>query len=161
MSRRKDIFSWGLIVLVLALIGAAAVYVLWPQLQPHATVRISDGVFAAKVVRTPSEREKGLSGTNDLRQDQAMLFVYDKDNEWPIWMKDMNYPIDIVWLDKDKKVVYIVKNAPPESYPYETFIPKQEARYVLELPAGTVGKKSIIIGTEAAFDENTLEGFGL
>ena len=76
-------------------------------------------------------------------------------------MKDMNYPIDIVWLDKDKKIVYIVKNAPPESYPYETFVPKQDARYVLELPAGTVGPKSIVIGKEAAFDENTLEGFGL
>jgi uncharacterized membrane protein (UPF0127 family) len=161
MSRRKDIFSWGLIVLVLLLVAAAAVYILWPQLQPHATVRIGDGVFAAKVVNTPADRAKGLSGTDNLRQDQAMLFVYDTDDKQAIWMKDMNYPIDIVWLDKDKKVVYIVKNAPPESYPYETFIPKQDARYVLELPAGSVGQKSITIGLTAMFDENTLEGFGL
>jgi uncharacterized protein len=161
MSRRKDIFSWGLIVLVLALVGAAAVYILWPQLQPHATIRIGDGVFAAKVVRTPAEREKGLSGTGSLRDDQAMLFVYESNGKWPIWMKDMNYPIDIVWLDTNKEVVYIVINAPPESYPYETFTPKQDARYVLELPAGTVGQKSIVIGKEASFDENALEGFGL
>ncbi len=71
----------------------------------------------------------------------------------------MKYPIDIVWLDKDKKVVYIVKNAPPESYPYENFTPKQDARYVLELPAGTVSKKSIAIGKEAMFDENAIEGW--
>jgi uncharacterized protein len=161
MSRRKDIFSWGLIVLVLALVGAAAVYILWPQLQPHATVRVGDGVFAAKVVRTPAEREKGLSGTGTLREDQAMLFVYDTEGKWPIWMKDMNYPIDIVWLNKDKEVVYIVINAPPESYPQETYIPKQSARYILELPAGMVNKKSIVIGKEASFDENMLEGFGL
>lgn len=161
MSRRKDIFSWGLVVLVLALVGATATYILWPQLQPHATVRIGDAVFAAKVAKTPEEREKGLSGTSNLRQDQAMLLVYEDDGKWPIWMKDMNYPIDIVWLDKDKKIVYIVKNAPPESYPYESFTPKQEARYVLELPAGIAGKKSIIIGASASFDENTLEGFGL
>lgn len=161
MSRRKDIFSWGLIVLVLILVAAAAVYILWPQLQPHATVRIGDGVFAAKVVKTAKEREKGLSGTNELRKDQAMLFVYDKEAKWSIWMKDMNYPIDIVWLDSEKKVVYIVKNAPPESYPYETFTPKQDARYVLELPAGSIGPKSIVIGEDAAFDENSLEGFGL
>jgi uncharacterized membrane protein (UPF0127 family) len=148
-------------VLVLALVGAAAVYILWPQLQPHATVRIGDAVFAAKVAKTPAEREKGLSDTASLRQDQAMLFVYEDDGKWPIWMKDMSYSIDIVWLDKDKKIVYMVKNAPPESYPYETFTPKQDARYVLELPAGTVGKKSIIIGATASFDENTLEGFGL
>ena len=160
MSRRKDIFSWGIIVLILAFVIAAAIYILWPQLQPHATVRIGDTVFAAKVAKTQAEREKGLSDTKGLRENQALLFVYERDGMWPIWMKDMKYPIDIVWLDKDKKVVYIVKNAPPESYP-ETFTPKQEARYILEMSAGTVEKKSIVIGTIAGFDENTLEGFGL
>jgi uncharacterized protein len=90
-----------------------------------------------------------------------MLFVYDRDDKWPIVMKGMNYPIDIVWLNKDKEVVYIVKKAPPESYPYETFIPKQDSRYVIELPSGTVDRKSIKIGKAASFDENTLEGFGL
>lgn len=161
MSRRKDFLSWGLIVLGLALIISAALYVLWPQLQPHATVRIGDGVFMARVAKTPEERQKGLSGTGNLRENQAMLFVYDTDDKWSIWMKDMNYPIDILWLDQNKKVVYIVKNAPPESYPYESFVSKDKARYVLELPAGTVVKKSIIIGMEAAFDENHLEGFGI
>src|SRR3954470_9978565 len=100
MSRRKDIFSWGLIVLMLLLVCATALYVLWPQLQPHATVRIGDGIFAAKVVKTAPERAKGLSDTSDLRQDQAMLFVYDSDDKHAIWMKDMNYSIDIVWLNK-------------------------------------------------------------
>jgi uncharacterized protein len=161
MSRRKDIFSWGLIVFVLVLVCGAAVYILWPQLQPHANVHIGDGVFTAKVVKTPEEREKGLSGTDELRKDQAMLFVFDQDEKWSIWMKDMKYPIDIVWLDKNKKIVYIVKNAPPESYPFERFAPKEEARYVLELPAGMVEQKSITIGKVAMFDENNLEGFGL
>src|SRR4051812_8934615 len=99
MSIRKNVLSWGLIAIVLALIGAAAYYVLLPQIQPHVTVHIGDGVFAARVARTNSEREKGLSGTHDLRSNQAMLFVYDTDDEWSIWMKEMNYPIDIIWLD--------------------------------------------------------------
>lgn len=161
MSKRKDALSWILIIGALLLVGAAAVYVLWPQLQPHTTVRIGDGVFLARVAGTPAEREKGLSGTRDLRQDQAMLFVYDSDGKWPIWMKDMNYAIDIVWLNKEKEVVYVVKNAPPESYPYDQFVPKQNARYVLELPSGTVGKKAITIGTTMLFDESNLEGWGL
>jgi uncharacterized membrane protein (UPF0127 family) len=63
-----------------------------------------------------------------------------------------------VWLDKEKKVVYIVKNAQPEGYPQQDFTPKQDARYVLELPAGTVSSKSIIVGKSAVFDENNLEG---
>src|SRR6266542_6597913 len=106
MSVRKNVLSWGLIVLVLGLVGAAAYYVLAPQLRPHVTVHLGDGVFLAQVAKTQPTREKGLSGTTSLRSEEAMLFVYDSDGKWPIWMKDMNYPIDIIWLDKDKKVVY-------------------------------------------------------
>ncbi|HEU5121885.1 MAG TPA: DUF192 domain-containing protein [Candidatus Saccharimonadales bacterium] len=161
MSVRKGILSWGLVVLVLALVAAAAYYVLGPQLRPHVTVRVGDGVFLMQVAKTPGAREKGLSGTASLRDNEGMLFIYDHEDKWGIWMKDMNYPIDIVWLDKDKKVVYIVKNAPPESYPYESFTTKQDAKYILELPAGTVGKKAISIGKQAAFDENNIEGWQL
>jgi len=161
MNKRKNAWSWIAVVLVLLLIGSAALYALWPQLQPHANVHIGDGVFTTRVAKTDAERSKGLSGTGELRSDQAMLLVFDHDDKGSIWMKDMNYAIDIVWLDKDKKVVYIVKNAPPESYPYEKFVPKQDARYVLELPAGTVNKKAINIGLQATFDENRLEGWGV
>jgi uncharacterized protein len=161
MNKRKSAWSWIAVVLVLLLVGSAALYAMWPQLQPHVNVHIGDGVFATRVAKTETEREKGLSDTRELRNDQAMLLIFDRDDKWSIWMKDMNYPIDIVWLDKDKKVVYIVKNAPPESYPYEKFVPKQDARYVLELLAGTVGKKAINIGSQAAFDENHLEGWGV
>lgn len=148
------------VVLALVVVVGTAIYALWPQLQPHVTVHIGDAVFTARVATTPAAREKGLSGTEPLRQDEAMLFVFDSDSKWAIWMKDMKYALDIVWLDKDKKVVYIVKNAPPESYPYEQFAPKQDARYVLELAAGTVGRKSISNSQQAMFDENHLEGWG-
>jgi uncharacterized membrane protein (UPF0127 family) len=161
MSRKKDVMSWGLIALVLLAVGATALYVLWPQLQQHTTLHLGDGVFTARVAKTQVERDLGLGGTHNLRQDQVMLFIYDSDDKWPRAMKDMNYPIDIVWLDKDKKVVYIVKNAPPESYPYEDFTPKQKARYVVELSAGTVAQKAITIGDGASFDENNLQGFKL
>lgn len=160
-KRRNTLLSWALIVFVLLLVGAAAFYIIRPQLKQHTTLRLGDGVFKTWVAKTPEEREKGLSGTAKLRDDQAMLFVFGSDSKWSIWMKDMSYPIDIVWLDKDKKVVYIVKNAPPESYPYESFAPKEDARYVVEFPAGTADKKKIDIDKEAAFDENRLEGWKL
>lgn len=157
MSRRKEALSWVFVVFVLLLVGATALYILWPQLQPQTTLRIGDGVFQTRVARTEEAREKGLSGTARLNQDEALLFVFEREDKWPIWMKDMKYSIDIVWLDKDKKVVHIVKNAPPESYPYEKFIPKRDALYVVELPAGTVAEKSIIIDSQAAFNEHKLE----
>lgn len=161
MSRRKDVFSWGIVVLILLAVGVTALYVLWPQLQPHTSLRLGDGVFTARVAKTPPEIDKGLSGTRSLRQDQAMIFVYDHDDKWILTMQDMHFPVDIVWLDKNKKVVYIVKNVPPESYPYEDFSPKQKARYAIEFPAGTVARKAISIDAEAVFDENNIQGLKL
>lgn len=161
MSRRKDVMSWGLIALVLALVVAATSYVLLPQLQPHTTLHLGDGVFMAQVAKSQDERDKALSGTHSLGSDQAMLLMYQSDNKWPISMQYISYPIDIVWLNKDKQVVYIVKNASPDSYPYETFASKEDARYVVELAAGTVDVKSITIGKGAIFDENNVQGVQL
>jgi uncharacterized protein len=158
-KRRNTLLSWLLIGFVLILVGAAGFFILRPQLQPHTMLHIGDGIFKTRVAKTLDEREKGLSNTPTLREDQALLFVFGVDGKWTIWMKDMNYPIDIVWLDKDKKVVHIVKNAPPESYPDETFVSKDDARYVIEFLAGTADKKSIKIGEKADFDESRLEGF--
>ncbi len=161
MSVRKTVLSWGLVLFILALIAAAAYYVMAPQLRPHVTVHLGDAVFLTQVAKTPEAREKGLGGTSGLRENEGMLFIFDKDDKWAIWMKDVKYPLDIIWLDKDKKVVHIVKNAPPESYPFDNFTPKEDARYVVELPAGTVAKKAITIGKQAQFDENYIEGWKL
>lgn len=161
MSVRKDVLSWALIGMALVLVAGAAYLVLEPKLRPHVNVHIGDAVFSAQVAKTDEQRTKGLSGKPSLANDEAILFVYDTDGKWPVWMKEMRFPIDIVWLDKDKKVVHIVKNAPPESYPYESFAPMENARYVVELAAGTVAKKAIEIGGQARFDENNIEGLKL
>lgn len=161
MNREKKSLSWLLVLFVLFVAGLATLYLVWPQLQPHTTLRIGDGVFTARLAKTFEQRRKGLSGTSELRSTQAFILVYENDGQWPIWMKDMNYPLDIVWLDKDKKVVYIVTNAPPDSYPDTTFTPNKDARYVVELPAGTVSKKSIKINNQATFDETKQEGLKL
>lgn len=158
-NHHKDALSWVLITFTVLLVAAAAFYIIWPHIKSHVTVKIGDGVYKAQVAKTPTERAKGLSNSTSLRQDEALLMVYPTDGEHAIWMKDMKYPIDIIWLDKDKKVVHIVKNAPPDSYP-EKFVPKKNARYVLELPAGSVNEKAITIDLVAIFDENRLEGWG-
>lgn len=161
MSVRKDFLSWGLIALVLILVGVAAYFIMAPKLRPHVTMHIGDGVFSAQVLKTDKELTKGLSGRSSMGADEAVLFVFGGDDKWSIWMKEMQFPIDIVWLDKNKKVVHIVKNVSPESYPNERFAPTENARYVVEFVAGTVEKRLIMIGREAKFDENNVEGLKL
>ena len=74
-----------------------------------------------------------------------MLFVFDHPAQYPFWMKDMNFPIDIIWIDENLKVIFIKKNAVPESYP-EVFTSPQNSKYVLEVVAGFSDKYNIKIG---------------
>ena len=60
-------------------------------------------------------------------------------------MKDMKFRLDIIWIGRDLKVVYIKNNAKPESYP-EIFTPNIFAKYVIELNAGTAQNQKIKIG---------------
>jgi uncharacterized membrane protein (UPF0127 family) len=79
-----------------------------------------------------------------------MLFVFDRPDTYSFWMKDMNFPIDIIWLSSDMKVVYTKKNARPELYP-EIYIPKEKAKYVLEVVAGFSDKNNLQEGDSVLF----------
>lgn len=118
-------------------------------------VKAGDNTYSVWVVDTEAMRRKGLSSTEKLPPNGGLLMKYDVDGYHGIWMKDMKLSIDIVWINNDKKVVHIVKNASPELSADETFAPKALARYVLELPAGSVDVSAIKVGQVASFDELT------
>ena len=90
----------------------------------------------------PEERERGLSYTASLPEKQGLFFIYEDSGMHGIWMKDMNYSIDILWLDSAKEVIDIVENASPESFP-KVFLPNSSSKYVLEVNAGFVKKHGI------------------
>ncbi|MCX6747455.1 MAG: DUF192 domain-containing protein [Candidatus Nomurabacteria bacterium] len=94
---------------------------------------------------TKEAQALGLSFRTPLKEDEGMLFVFDRPNTYKFWMKDMNFAIDMIWLDVNKKIVYIERNATPESYP-KLFGPDQDAKYVLEVIAGFSAKHNLKIG---------------
>ncbi len=98
-----------------------------------------------RIARDRDELVKGLSGTDNLPHDEAMLFVFNKPDVYSFWMKDMKYPLDIVWLDSTFKVVHIESNVAPESYPL-LYTPSAQAQYVLEFNAGTIRGTNVDIG---------------
>lgn len=160
-SKKENHASSWMIAGFMALIILAAVAVIAPQLTPRVAVRIGDGVYNARLAETPAQLERGLSGTKHLGNNDGMLLVFDRDEKWSIWMKDMHFPIDIIWLNQERKVVHIVKNASPDNYPQERFTPKVEARYVLEVPAGSVDARSVNINETAHFNLNQIKGLRL
>lgn len=104
----------------------------------------------ADIADTESLRQLGLSGRESLAEDRGMLFVFQDDDPHSFWMKDMLFPIDIIWLSSDKKVIYIAKNAKPESYP-SSYRPTDDSRYVIEVPSGFSDRHNISVGSNVSF----------
>lgn len=97
-----------------------------------------------EIVESVKDRVKGLSGRESLEPNTGMLFVFSRTDHHAIWMKDMLFNIDIIWLSDSLNVVHIEENVSPNTYPKQ-FVPKKQARYVLEVPAGFVERYGIKI----------------
>jgi len=117
---------------------------------PFRYVKIGEEMIKIDLARTQAEQEKGLSGREALRENEGMLFIFPKSQRNYFWMKDMNFPIDIIWIDKDFKIIFIKKNAEPSSYP-NSFGPSVDNRYVLEVLAGFSEKNNLKIGDRVEF----------
>lgn len=115
------------------------------KIQYKDSLVIGGKTFFIKIADTDEERALGLSGTKNISNREGLLFVFPTDDVYGFWMKDMNFPIDIVWIDKNMKIVHIEKNLSPESYP-KVFTPDAESRYVLEISAGQAEQLKLKIG---------------
>jgi uncharacterized membrane protein (UPF0127 family) len=96
------------------------------------------------IADTPEEQEQGLSGTVSLEKNTGKLFVFKDSGKYGFWMKDMNYSLDIVWIDGDLKIVGISKDISPQTYP-EIFYPPKDIKYALEVNAGFSTKNNLSI----------------
>lgn len=113
-------------------------------------IKIKDTSVNVEIVKTAEAQARGLSGRENLQEDEGMLFDFEKPDVYYFWMKDMKFPIDIIWFDENRKIIYIEKNITPESYP-QSFGPDQNAKYVLEVVSGFTEKYNIKIGDEIVF----------
>jgi len=103
-----------------------------------------------EVADTSAARTLGLSGRPCMPYDQGMLFLFPQPGNYGFWMKDTKFPLDMVWLNQSKQVVYLKTDAQPSSYP-KTYTNSQPASYVLELNAGSVAKQAISLGKTLDF----------
>ena len=110
---------------------------------PMARISIGGKTFNAELAQTMLQQMRGLSGRDGLPEDGGMLFLFSNSGSYGIWMKDMKFPIDIVWVRGDK-VVGSAENAEPEPgkplWSLKIYYPPEEIDRVLEMNAGTVQK---------------------
>ncbi len=108
-------------------------------------VVLNGKTFVMDIADTPTKQEQGLSGHQPLADNVGMIFIFDKPGNYGFWMKDMLFPLDIIWVSDDFHIVHIEKNLAPETYP-TIYYPGAPSKYVLEISAGGSDQNNIKIG---------------
>jgi uncharacterized protein len=114
------------------------------------TILMPKGALTAELANTQASRELGLSGRHKMKNTEGMLFAFDVPGRYGFWMKDMDFPLDIIWINENGVVVEIERGLTPESYTNnkQVFINQAEASYVLEINAGQAEKFGLYLGSK-------------
>jgi uncharacterized protein len=111
-------------------------------------------IIQAEIADTPQKRATGLMYRDHLKKDHGMLFVFNEPQAWTFWMKNTKIPLDLIWMDGKKRVIYIERNVPICTRTDETcpqYRPNDDALFVLELAGGTVDGYKIEKGSQLQF----------
>jgi uncharacterized membrane protein (UPF0127 family) len=119
--------------------------------QVFRLIKVGKNELNVEIASTPEEIQHGLSGRNEIGSD-GMLFVVSPPRQTAFWMKDMLFPLDIVWISNNK-ITGFEKNVPiPPFNTTDDNLPLYNSPslvdYVLELPAGTTSKLKIDLSSQ-------------
>lgn len=136
---------WLGILISVAWAAQASAVEINPPLATGSVLIAGRVTVTVELARTPEEQVRGLSGRPGLKSGRGMLFVYDRAHRVSIWMKDMRFPLDIIWI-RAGRIVAIEKHAPPMSPNGPERVYTAMADLVLEVPAGFTDRQKIRVG---------------
>lgn len=149
-KNKKHLKTAGIILLSLFVIFSFKNSVYGEHLRNDVAVIFPHGEINAQLANTNPSRELGLSYRKTIFDKEGMFFVFDQPGNYSFWMKDMNFPIDIFWI-QDGRVVGMAKGLPP---PQGDIIPDafspEPVSLVLETNAGFADKYGIFLGSPFA-----------
>jgi len=141
------------IITILFLMVLALVVLQKTFIKKSGKVCFEGNCFNVDVSTTPEERSRGLMFKESLDINQGMLFVFDKNDIYPFWMKNTLISLDIIWINKEKEIVFIKETASPCEEKFCTTInPSVVAKYVLEINGGLSGKIGIQVGDKISIE---------
>jgi hypothetical protein len=115
----------------------------------------SGAIIQAEIADTPLKRATGLMYRDHLDKNRGMLFVFGQPQAWGFWMKNTRIPLDMIWLNAQKRVIHIERQVPictktDDSCPL--YKPNtDDAVYVLEIAAGLAEAYKIAKGSPLEF----------
>jgi uncharacterized protein len=110
----------------------------------------------AEVMTDPMDMQRGMMFRDSIPPDRGMLFIHGSPGKYPYWMYQVRVPLDIIWLDPNRRVVEISANTPPCEKPASAkecpnYGGNQAALYILELGSGEAAKNGVQVGTVINF----------
>lgn len=132
---------------------SAGVTDFFPNYQ-KTTISIDGFNVSMAIASTDEQRIRGLSGLEKMNENEGMVFLFDEPSKQGFWMNKMNFPIDIIWLDTNSKVVHIEKKLEPCKIflACPVYNPQVDSLYVIELRSGFTDDHSIENGMMINFD---------
>ncbi len=140
-------FRW-IVVVLLSILVLGGIIIMKKNDQ---TVCLEEKCFNIEVASTKEERIQGLKNREKISENQGLLFILPEERESSFWMKNVAIPLDIIWVNKDKEVVFVKENAQPCQEDCPKISPGKRAKYVLEVKGGMCQKKGIEIGSKLQF----------
>lgn len=146
MQKSRLIYLGIAVVLFLGIILITA-----SNIKQLKKVCVGELCIQAEVVQTDKARQKGLMFRKSMPQDRGMLFIFEKEALLSFWMKNTRFPLDIIWIDRNKKIVDIYEYALPCKDVCKTITAQVNAQFVLEVNAGFTKSHGIKIGDSLVF----------
>lgn len=129
-----------LFILLAALFLAAGA----PAHELTIRTKTGDRHYRVEIADTQQQQERGLMHRRALAKDGGMLFVQQRERVMRMWMKDTPIPLDMLFIDRHGKIVYIAHNAAPNSA--DIITTPTLVRAVLELAGGSAKARHIEVG---------------
>ncbi|OHA70917.1 MAG: hypothetical protein A3F15_02060 [Candidatus Wildermuthbacteria bacterium RIFCSPHIGHO2_12_FULL_40_12] len=161
MSNTKTLITEIVLLLILLFLLFRGIYIidkysfmiLKDNDQKVGKVCFEENCFQVELAVSDQQRSRGLMLRESLGEDQGMLFVFEKEGNYNFWMKNTFIPLDIIWINGEKKVVFIkesVQSCKDADCP--SINPGTEAKYVLELNSGKSKEIGLAVDSQVSIE---------
>ncbi|MCU0255790.1 MAG: DUF192 domain-containing protein [Vicinamibacterales bacterium] len=137
----------------LLLTGAMGAVAMAQYAKPRGEVVFPDKTrVSVEIAVTDAERQRGLMFRERMAPNEGMVFVFDQDGTYPFWMKNTLIPLDMIWVDRDYRIVDIAHSVPPcKADPCPSYGHKGSATYVVEVVSGFARQRGVKVGDVLVF----------
>lgn len=148
---KKIIFAFIVLVVLLFVFSFFESQMSKENKMTDSKVCFKENCFFVEIACTSIEIARGLMFRDELPADRGMLFVFKEEGIHSFWMKNTHVPLDIIWINENKEIVFISKNTPPCGEECPSVVPDKSATYVLEVNGGATDAIGLEIGDKLSF----------